>query len=162
MARKKYDVIIIGAGPAGIFCALELTRKTRLKILIVDRGSGLSSRKCPSPNGSCLRCVPCDITSGWGGAGAYSDGKLTLSADIGGWLPELTSRKTVEKLIEKVDRIYLEFGAPALTFGGDEELIQEVAREAVKSDLQLIPSRIRHMGTDLCPQVLDSMYGEIA
>ncbi|MBN1288050.1 MAG: FAD-dependent oxidoreductase [Actinobacteria bacterium] len=161
MAGKKYDVIIIGAGPAGIFCALELVRKTRLTVLIIDKGSGLSKRKCPSPNGSCLHCIPCNTTSGWGGAGAFSDGKLTLSSEIGGWLPELTSKKTVEKLIEKVDKIYLEFGAPALTFGEDEELIQEIAREAVKSDMQLIPSRIRHMGTDLCPKVLDRMYGEI-
>lgn len=161
MAIKKYDVIIVGAGPAGIFCALELIRKTNLKVLIVDKGSGLSKRKCPSPNGSCLRCVPCNTTSGWGGAGAFSDGKLTLSSEIGGWLPELVSRKTVEKLIDKVDRIYLEFGAPTLTFGGDEELIQEIAREAVKSDLQLVPSRIRHLGTDVCPEVLDAMYVEI-
>ncbi len=159
---KKYDVIIIGAGPAGIFCALELTRNSSLKVLILDKGEGLEKRKCPSPEGQCRRCQPCATLSGWGGAGAFSDGKLTLSSEIGGWLTDLAPKKKVEGLIEKVDQTYLEFGAPTRTFGDDEEKVLEIARRAVKSDLLLIPSRVRHMGTDFCPRVLDAMHEELA
>jgi len=76
----KYDVIIVGAGPAGIFSALELSEKTNLKILVVDRGQDIDKRKCPASRGfECVHCEPCAVLSGWGGAGAYSDGKLTLS-----------------------------------------------------------------------------------
>ncbi len=158
---KKYDVIIIGAGPAGIFCALGLTRGSDLKVLIVDKGEGLKKRKCPSPEGQCRRCQPCATMSGWGGAGAFSDGKLTLSSDIGGWLAEYVSRKKADALIEKVDQTYIEFGAPARTFGDDEEKTSEIAREAVKADLLLVPARVRHMGTEFCPKVLSAMQQEL-
>lgn len=159
---KRYDVIIVGAGPAGIFCALELTRGSGLKVLMVDKGQGLDSRRCPSPGGQCKRCQPCATLSGWGGAGAYSDGKLTLSSQIGGWLTDFVPRGKVEKLIEKTDRAYLEFGAPPRIFGDDEEKVAEIARSAVKSDLLLVPSRVRHMGTDLCPGVLAAMHEELS
>ncbi len=158
---KTYDVIIVGAGPAGIFCALELTRNSDLKVLLLDKGEGLDRRKCASPNGQCRRCQPCAILSGWGGAGAFSDGKLTLSSDIGGWLSELVAKKKVAALIDKVDRTYLEFGAPAETFGDDEEQIGDIARRAITSDLVLVPARVRHMGTDVCPKVLGNMYEEL-
>ena len=158
---RTYDVIIVGAGPAGVFCALELTRNSDLKVLILDKGEGLDKRKCPSPNGHCRRCQPCQTLSGWGGAGAFSDGKLTLSSKIGGWLADLMPEKKVAKLIEKVDQTYLEFGAPTQTFGDDEEKISEISRNAIKSDLVLVPSRVRHMGTEVCPVVLGNMYEEL-
>jgi uncharacterized FAD-dependent dehydrogenase len=88
----KYDVIIVGAGPAGIFSALELTEKTNLNVLVVDRGADIDKRKCPSKRGfECVHCEPCSVLSGWGGAGAYSDGKLTLSTEVGGWLNQYIS-----------------------------------------------------------------------
>jgi hypothetical protein len=94
---KTYDVIIVGAGPAGIFCALELTRNSDLKVLLLDKGEGLEKRKCPSPGGQCRRCGTCATLSGWGGAGAFSDGKLSLSSKIGGWLGELVPTKKVDR-----------------------------------------------------------------
>src|SRR4030042_3519648 len=90
----KYDVIIVGAGPAGIFSALELTEKNNLNVLILDRGPELDQRKCPSSRGfECRHCEPCSVLSGWGGAGAYSDGKLTLSTAVGGGLNQNVSQK---------------------------------------------------------------------
>ncbi|MBU4241279.1 MAG: NAD(P)/FAD-dependent oxidoreductase, partial [Actinobacteria bacterium] len=100
---KRYDVIITGAGPAGIFCALELIRRTDLKVLIIDKGEGLEGRECPVPSGPCRRCKPCANLCGWGGAGAFSDGKLMLSRDIGGWLADIVPAKKLDKLIDKVD-----------------------------------------------------------
>ncbi len=158
---KKYDVIIVGAGPAGIFCALELERRSDLRVLLVDKGEGLKKRKCAAPDGQCRRCQPCARLSGWGGAGAFSDGKLTLSPEIGGWLAQFVPGRKVQSLIDKIDRTYIEFGAPDRTFGDDEEKVTEIAREAVKADLKLIPSRVRHMGTDFCPKVLEAMHGEL-
>ena len=158
---RTYDVIIVGAGPAGIFCALELTRNSDVKVLLLDKGDGLEKRRCPAPNGQCRKCQPCATLSGWGGAGAFSDGKLTLSSKIGGWLSELVPQKKVDALIGKVDKTYLEFGATDQTFGNDEEKISEIARRAIASDLVLIPARVRHMGTDVCPEVLGNMYDEL-
>src|SRR5450830_1455360 len=158
---RTYDVIIVVAGPAGIFCALELTRNSDLKVLLLDKGESREHRRCPSPNGQCRRCQPCSTLSGWGGAGAFSDGKLTLSSKIGGWLSEIVSAKKVDRLIERVDRTYLEFGAPDRIFGDDEEKVQEIARRAIRSDLVLVPARVRHMGTEVCPTVLKAMYEQL-
>ena len=158
--RKKYDVIIIGAGPAGIFCALELARSSSEKVLVIEKGKSID-RECPAPYGQCRKCKPCNTLSGWGGAGAFSDGKLTLSSDVGGWLRELIPRSKVDRLIEKVDRTYLEFGAPARVFGDDEEKVQEIGREAIKHELLLIPSKVRHMGTEVCPVVMSRMKEEL-
>ncbi|MBU4175049.1 MAG: NAD(P)/FAD-dependent oxidoreductase [Actinobacteria bacterium] len=158
---KRYDVIIVGAGPAGIFCALELIRKTDLKILIIDKGEGLDKRKCPAPSGPCRRCRPCANLCGWGGAGAFSDGKLMLSRDIGGWLADIVPATKLNKLIDRVDRTYLEFGAPEEVFGDNEEKVLEIARRAVKSDLKLLPSRVRHMGTEVCRTVIGAIHEEI-
>lgn len=157
----QYDVCILGAGPAGIFCALELARRGRLRVLMIDRGVGIEERRCPAPSGQCRRCRPCRILNGWGGAGAFSDGKLTLSPEIGGWLGEIAGEPTVLRLIDKVDATYLEFGARPEVFGDDDESVQEIARRAIKSELRLIPGRVRHMGTDNCPGVLSAMHREI-
>jgi len=104
----KYDVIIVGAGPAGIFSAYEIARNTDLKILMLDKGPDLEKRKCPASRGfGCIHCEPCLLLSGWGGAGAFSDGKLTLSTDVGGWLNEYISKKELNELINYVDSVYL-------------------------------------------------------
>ena len=154
----KYDVIIVGAGPAGIFAALELTEKNDLKILMLDRGPDINQRKCPASRGfECIHCEPCLLLSGWGGAGAFSDGKLTLSTEVGGWLNQYISLEELEKLIDYVDKIYLKFGATRHVYGGDLEKIEEIERKASLAGLKFIRQKIRHMGTEKCSQTLRKM-----
>jgi uncharacterized FAD-dependent dehydrogenase len=158
----KYDVIIIGAGPAGIFSALELTEKNNLNILMLDRGPDINQRKCPASRGfECVHCEPCFLLSGWGGAGAFSDGKLTLSTEVGGWLSEYVSSKELEELVNYVDSIYKKFGAPEHVYGNDVEKIEEIERRASLAGLKLIRQKIRHMGTERCAQTLKKMRQEL-
>ena len=121
MGRSRvFDVVIVGAGPAGIFCALEIIEnKPHLKILILEKGNSLSKRVCPSKKNtiSCLKCSPCAITAGWGGAGAFSDGKLNLGLQMVGWLPKYIDQKTYEHFLEKTDKTWLKFGAPQNLYG---------------------------------------------
>ncbi|KON33827.1 NAD(P)/FAD-dependent oxidoreductase [Candidatus Bathyarchaeota archaeon] len=158
----KYDVIIVGAGPAGIFSALELTEKNNLNVLILDRGLDIPDRKCPSSRGfDCVHCEPCSVLSGWGGAGAYSDGKLTLSTEVGGWLNQYLSRKDLEKLVKYVDSIYLRYGASEQVYGCDIEKVDEIERKASLAGLKLIRQEVRHMGTDKCLETLKRMREEL-
>jgi len=158
----KYDVIIVGAGPAGIFSALELTEHNKLNVLILDRGPELDQRKCPSSRGlECKHCEPCSILSGWGGAGAYSDGKLTLSTEVGGWLNQYVSEKDLEALVNYVDGIYLKFGASEQVFGGDSDEVDEIERQAAAAGLRLVKQKVRHMGTEKCADTLRMMRKEL-
>ena len=158
----KYDVIIVGAGPAGIFSALELTEKNKLNVLILDRGLDIDLRKCPSSRGfECVHCEPCSVLSGWGGAGAYSDGKLTLSTEIGGWLNQYVSQKELKKLVKYVDGIYIQYGASEQVYGGDTEKVDEIDRQASLAGLKLIRQEVRHMGTDKCLETLRRMRKEL-
>lgn len=154
----KYDVIIVGAGPAGIFSALELAKHTSLNVLMLDKGPDIGKRKCPASRGmGCVNCEPCALLSGWGGAGAFSDGKLTLSTEVGGWLDEYRTKEELTELIDYVDKIYLEFGAPRRVYGGDTEKIDDIERKASLAGLRLVPQRIRHMGTGKCAETLMRM-----
>jgi uncharacterized FAD-dependent dehydrogenase len=154
----KYDVIIVGAGPAGIFAALELTEKNNLSILMLDRGQDINQRKCPASRGyECVHCDPCAVLSGWGGAGAFSDGKLTLSAEVGGWLNQYVSLRELEELVNYVDSVYLKFGATEHVYGLNLERIEEIERRASLAGLKLVRQRIRHMGTERCAQTLRKM-----
>lgn len=127
----QFDVIIVGAGPAGIFSALELSRNTNLKILMLDKGPDLDKRKCPASRGlDCINCEPCSLLSGWGGAGAFSDGKLTLSTAVGGWLGEYLSQEKLTKLIDYVDSIYVAFGGSKTLHGTDMDEIERIERKA--------------------------------
>lgn len=157
---KKYDVMIVGAGPAGIFSAMELIENNRgLKVLIVEKGKDIDKRQCPMEirDISCNKCPECDLLSGWGGAGAFSDGKLNLSPEVGGFLSRYVDKETLLSLIDYVDRVYVKMGAPEEIYGTDTETIRELERLASKNDLILIPSKIRHIGTDMCRGLLKKM-----
>lgn len=158
----KYDVIIVGAGPAGIFSALELIEKNNLNVLIIDKGPEIEQRKCPSSRGlECHHCEPCSILSGWGGAGAYSDGKLTLSTEVGGWLNQYVTEKKLTELVKYVDEIYLKFGASEQVYGKDTDQVEAIERQAAAAGLKLIKQIVRHMGTEKCADTLRMMRKEL-
>ena len=153
-----YDVIIVGAGPAGIFTALELVKDEKMSVLILEKGPDIDKRKCPAMDGSiCRRCEPCQLLSGWGGAGAFSDGKITISTEVGGWLNEYIREEELKQTMSYVDSIYLKFGAPRELHGLDEDLVRDMQRKAVRADLRLIPQKVRHLGTENCMNILKKM-----
>jgi uncharacterized FAD-dependent dehydrogenase len=156
--RNKYDVIIVGAGPAGIFAALELTQAADLNVLLLEKGKDLDSRRCPiiGRDLSCPPCHPCGLVSGWGGAGAFSDGKLTLSSQVGGQLDGYLGPERTADLIRHVDNVYLRFGASADVYGRGPAA-ERLAPRAEAAGLNLIPVPIRHMGTELSREVLGDM-----
>ena len=159
MNVKQYDVIIIGTGPAGIFAALEMA-DTGLKVLMLEKGRDISARACPihTQGTKCLNCKPCGILCGWGGAGAYSDGKLTLTTEFGGMLDLYMEKPALMSLIDYVDGIYLKFGATQTVYGDDnKDAVRKIQKEAAAADLSLIPARIRHLGTDKCLEILTLM-----
>jgi len=141
----NYDVIIVGAGPAGIFSALELSEKKGLRILLLEKGKDLPERERK------------DLFFGWGGAGTFSDGKLNLSADVGGFLSDYLDRETLAGLISHVDGLYLKFGAPEELKGIDEGKVKEIEDAAKKAGLSLVPFNLRHLGTDRCVGLLQNI-----
>ncbi len=152
---SKYDVIIVGAGPAGIFAALELVKKNNLKVLVLEKGDDIDERMRRLESKE--RDFQSAVTSGWGGAGAFSDGKLTLSTEIGGWLGEYVSRDVLQSLINYVDGIYKEFGATSEEYGTNNEKVDELHRQAELAGLVLIPAKIRHIGTERVRKIMKSM-----
>ena len=143
-----YNVAIIGAGPAGIFSALEIIKlRPEWKVILIEKGQKIEKRKCPIREGSpkCVNCKRCGLLCGWGGAGAFSDGKLTLTPDVGGHLVDYMSREKVEQLIKYADNMYLEHGATDEVFGTDMEVFREIEREAALAELKLVHSPVRHL-----------------
>jgi uncharacterized FAD-dependent dehydrogenase len=159
---KNYDVVIVGAGPAGIFASLELCN-TGLDVLLLDKGREIDARVCPVQNrsGCCALCSPCHLVSGFGGAGAFSDGKLTLSTQVGGRLKELVGSAQAQALIDYVDSIYLKFGAPPKVYGMGGNTAK-LEREAASVGLTLTPVKLRHLGTEFCHETLKAMQNYLS
>ncbi len=158
-----WDAVVVGAGAAGIFAARELGR-SGAKVLVLEQGADLKARRCQrrEAGSSCQRCVPCRLLAGWGGAGAYSDGKLSLSPAVGGFLAEVVDRLQLQELLTYVDEVYLAHGAPAEVHGVRAEAFAVLAERAQAAGLALVENPVRHMGTDLCRQVLDSLFREVS
>ena len=146
------DVAIIGAGPAGIFTALEMLRRgSRKKIILVEKGQPIERRVCPkAKTKKCMNCKPyCHITTGFSGAGAFSDGKLSLSCEVGGELPTLIGEQLAQETIEYTDKIYLEFGADERVEGiSNTDEVKDIRKRAIQAGLKLVDCPIRHLGTD--------------
>ena len=150
-------ILIIGAGPSGIFTALELIKKNAdVEITLVEQGRNVENRACPKGRGlECIHCKPyCNITSGFSGAGAFSDGKLSLNSDVGGDLPQLIGADNAQALIDYTDQIYLDFGADTHVEGAEEtEEIREIRKAATIAGLKLVDCPIRHIGTEKAHQL---------
>ncbi len=159
---ERHEVVVVGAGPAGIFAALELVRHGVRDVAIVEKGRPLSRRRCPSRAHGCVGCPECDIMSGWGGAGAFSDGKLTLTGEVGGWLAEYVGSERLDALLDEADRIWLEFGATEHVHAPDPKAAARLERAATLAGMHLTPMRIRHLGTDRSPEVLGAMHDRLA
>ncbi len=146
------NIVIIGAGPSGIFTAMEMIRRgSKRHITIVEKGVAIENRHCPkAKTQKCVNCKPyCHITTGFSGAGAFSDGKLSLSYEVGGDFPTLVGEKHAQELIDYADKIYLEFGADTKIEGvADPDAVKEIRRRAIQAGLKLVDCPIRHMGTE--------------
>ncbi|HML68845.1 MAG TPA: FAD-binding protein [Clostridia bacterium] len=146
------DVVIVGAGPSGIFTALEMIKRgAKQRIVIVEKGLAVEQRRCPKAvTGRCVNCKPyCHITTGFSGAGAFSDGKLSLSFEVGGDLPSLIGPDKAQSAIDYTDGIYLEFGADDHIEGINNTVaVKEIRRRAIQAGLKLVDCPIRHLGTE--------------
>ncbi len=153
----KKDVVIIGAGPAGIFTALEMIKRGSEKsITIVEKGQSVEKRHCPKDKTKkCVNCKPyCHITTGFSGAGAFSDGKLSLCYEVGGDLPQLIGEAKAQETIDYADSIYLEFGADTHIEGiSNSQEVKEIRMRAIQAGLKLVDCPIRHMGTEKAQEI---------
>ena len=159
----KYDVIIIGAGPGGIFSAYELLKKApQLKVAVFECGNELKKRKCPIDGdkiNTCINCKSCSIMSGFGGAGAFSDGKYNITNDFGGTLFEYIGKKKALDLMGYVDEINMRYGGEGTklyTTAGSK-----FKKLCMQNDLHLLDASVRHLGTDINYIVLENLYNEL-
>ena len=161
---KKYDVIIIGAGPGGIFSAYELTKlRPNLKIAVFEGGKVLKERRCPIDGEkikSCINCKSCSIMSGFGGAGAFSDGKYNITNDFGGTLYEYVGKHKALELMEYVDEINLRYGGEGTKLYSTAG--SKFKKICMQNDLHLLEASVRHLGTDINYVVLENLYNELS
>ena len=162
----RYDVAIIGAGTAGIFAAYELlNRKPGLNIVVLESGTDIYRRQCPIVAGrvrECISCKPCAIMSGFGGAGAFSDGKYNFTTQFGGWLGEYVDDAQLMELIEYVDSVNVRFGATTEIFTTDSPAAREIEKRALENDLHLLQARCKHLGTERNRDILTNIYEHLA
>ena len=159
----KYDVIIIGAGPGGIFSAYELTRTNKnLKVAVFETGHALAKRKCPIDGEkvkSCINCKSCSIMSGFGGAGAFSDGKYNITNDFGGTLYEYLGKQKALELMYYVDDINMRYGGEGTKLYSTAG--SQFKKLCMQSGLHLLDASVRHLGTDINYVVLENMYNDL-
>ncbi len=169
----KYDVIIVGAGPSGYFSAYELINKNpKLKVLLIDKGLSISQRRCPvlehklakcplNPEGY-NECYPaCSITNGFGGAGAYSDGKFNITTEFGGWLTDYMSDEDLMNLINYVDEINLKYGATKVITDPYSDEVYRIEKKAMAAGLKLLRSKVRHLGTEENLKILTRIFNDL-
>lgn len=158
----RYDIAIIGAGTAGIFAGYELTKLCPgLKIIVLEQGAAIDDRGCPvveKKNGTCAGCKPCSIMSGFGGAGAYSDGKYNFTTAFGGWLTNYMPSDEVMQLIHYADSVNVRFGATSEVFSADSPEALEIEKRALQYDLHLLKAKVKHLGTENNLQILKNLY----
>ena len=156
----NYDVIIIGAGPGGIFSAYEIAhKKPDLKVAVFESGHALEKRRCPIDGDkvkSCIKCETCSIMSGFGGAGAFSDGKYNITNDFGGTLHEYIGKKRALELMQYVDEINMRYGGEGTKLYTTEGTA--LKKECIRHDLHLLNASVRHLGTDINYVVLQNLY----
>lgn len=161
---KKYDCIIVGAGPAGIFAALEFAKHNKLKILLLEKGNPLEKRMCQTARngGVCVNCKVCDKTKGWGGGGALSDGKLNVATStVGVRVLDYMSKSDFIRLVNAADKLWVKFGAPENLFGTNNAEIRKIKKLCNKAKLDFKVSPIRHIGTGRSFDVLNNMYNAL-
>ncbi len=170
---EKYDVIIVGAGPCGIYGAYEfMTNNPSLKVLMLDKGNDIYHRNCPVLEGKLKQCPTnksgvsgcypaCSMTHGFGGCGAYSDGKFNITNEFGGWMDEYVDKDEVLNLIKYVDDINLDHGAPKEITDPNTKEVLDIERRGLAVGLKLLRSQVRHLGTEVNLRLLASIYEEL-
>jgi len=165
LSRKKnsYDVIIVGGGPAGLFAAHYLSARASLKVLLLEKGKAPDQRECPiSEGGKCLQCQPCQILSGIGGAGLFSDGKLNFIARLGKTdLTQFLPLEAAEKLIHETEAIFNTYGMDGPVFPTDMEKARAIRQDAKKAGMDLLLIRQKHLGSDRLPEYMLQMMREL-
>ncbi|NLA71084.1 MAG: FAD-dependent oxidoreductase, partial [Clostridiaceae bacterium] len=159
---KKVDVAIIGAGLAGIFAAYELvSERPDLKILLLEQGDPIAKRECPILQGkvkSCINCKPCAVMRGFGGAGAFSDGKFNFTTEFGGWLTDYLEASVVLSLIDEVNAVNKKFGASNTVYSTETPEGEAIRRRALSHDIHLLNARCMHLGTENNRKILERLY----
>jgi uncharacterized FAD-dependent dehydrogenase len=162
MNSKIYDVAIIGCGTAGIFAGYELSeRMPSLNVVMIEQGNDIYKRRCPTIENrdrDCVRCKTCGIMNGFGGAGAYSDGKFNFTTQFGGWLSEYIPDAEVMRLFEYVDSVNVKFGATNERFSTQSEEAVQIEKKALQNDLHLLHAAVKHLGTENNLKILTRIF----